>query len=269
MPGPPRGPLVPDDDDVAGLQGALGDGVHRALLAVEDPGGALEDRRRRTRRTSRPRPPGASDPRRIVSPPVVWIGSFIAWMIVPSGSGGAISARFSAIVLPVTVSASPCSRPASSSARSTTGTPPMRSMSVMTNRPNGLTSARCGVRSPIRLKSSRVRSTCASCAIAIRCRTALVEPPSAMTTVIAFSNAFLVMIWRAVMPLREQVHHGLAGGDREGVAAAVGRRRRGAAGQRHAERLGDAGHRVGGVHAAAGALARAGGLLDRGRARRG
>ena len=36
------GPLVPDDDDVAGLQRALGDGVHRALLAVEDAGGALE-----------------------------------------------------------------------------------------------------------------------------------------------------------------------------------------------------------------------------------
>ena len=35
--------LVADDDDVAGLERALGDGVHRALLAVEDPGGALED----------------------------------------------------------------------------------------------------------------------------------------------------------------------------------------------------------------------------------
>ncbi len=84
----------------------------------------------------------------------------------------------------------------------TTGMPPIRSMSVMTNRPKGLTSARCGVRSPMRLKSSRVRSTSASCAIAIRCSTALVEPPSAMTTVIAFSNASLVMIWRAVMPRR-------------------------------------------------------------------
>src|SRR4030067_914458 len=32
--------------------------------------------------------------------------------------------------------------------------------------------------------------------MAIRCNTALVEPPKAMTTVIAFSNAFLVMISR-------------------------------------------------------------------------
>ena len=80
----------------------------------------------------------------------------------------------------------------------------MRSTSVITNRPKGFTSASSGVRSPIRLKSSSSRSTCASCAIAIRCRTALVEPPSAMTTVIAFSNAFLVMIWRAVMPRRSR-----------------------------------------------------------------
>ena len=30
------GALVADDDDVAGLDPALGDGLHRALLAVED-----------------------------------------------------------------------------------------------------------------------------------------------------------------------------------------------------------------------------------------
>ena len=111
-----------------------------------------------------------------------------------------MSARFSAIVLPVTVSASPCSRPASSRARMTTGTPPIASMSVITYRPNGLTSARCGTLSPMRLKSSRVSSTFASLAIASRCSTALVEPPSAITTVIAFSNACLVRIVRAVMP---------------------------------------------------------------------
>ena len=33
----------------------------------------------------------------------------------------------------------------------------------------------------------------------------MVEPPSAMTTVIAFSNASLVMICRAVMPLRSRL----------------------------------------------------------------
>ena len=38
--------------------------------------------------------------------------------------------------------------------------------------------------------------------MASRCSTALVEPPKAMVTAIAFSNASLVMIWRAVIPWR-------------------------------------------------------------------
>ena len=38
--------------------------------------------------------------------------------------------------------------------------------------------------------------------MASRCSTALVEPPKAMTTAIAFSNASLVMMSRAVMPRR-------------------------------------------------------------------
>src|SRR6476620_1126060 len=33
-------------------------------------------------------PSGAREPRRIESPPVLWIGSLLAWMIAPSGSGG-------------------------------------------------------------------------------------------------------------------------------------------------------------------------------------
>ena len=135
-------------------------------------------------------------------PPVRWIGSDMARSTLPSTSGGAISARFSAMVRPVTVSTSPCSSPASSSARMTTGTPPTWSTSFITYCPNGLTFARCGTRAPIRRKSSSVSSTCASCAIASRCSTALVEPPNAITTAMAFSNASLVMIWRAVMPWR-------------------------------------------------------------------
>ena len=113
-----------------------------------------------------------------------------------------MSARFSAIVRPVTVRASPCSSPASSSAFITTGTPPTRSTSVITYCPNGLTSARCGTVAPIRLKSSRLRSTSASCAIASRCSTALVDPPNAITTAMAFSNASRVRMSRAVMPCR-------------------------------------------------------------------
>ena len=84
----------------------------------------------------------------------------------------------------------------------TTGTPPMRSTSVMTYWPNGLRSAMCGVRSAMRLKSDSCRSTPASRAMASRCSTALVEPPNAMVTAIAFSNAGLVMMSRAVMPWR-------------------------------------------------------------------
>ena len=133
-------------------------------------------------------------------PPVGWMGSSRRRRMAPSRSGGSSAARFSATVAPVTVSASPCSRPASSSARITTGTPPTRSTVLITCAPNGLTSARCGTRSPTRVKSSRSSGTPASCAIASRCSTALVDPPKAITTAMAFSNASRVRICRAVIP---------------------------------------------------------------------
>ena len=66
--------------------------------------------------------------------------------------------------------------------------------------PCGFMSAMCGTRAPTRLKSSSSSSTSASCAIASRCSTAFVEPPSAIVIAIAFSNASLVMIWRGRMP---------------------------------------------------------------------
>ncbi len=53
----------------------------------------------------------------------------------------------------------------------------------------------------MRVKSSIFRFTLAACAIASRCSTALVEPPSAITTAMAFSNAFFVMMSRGRMPL--------------------------------------------------------------------
>ncbi len=129
-------------------------------------------------------------------PPWAWIGVDSGCTTSPSGAGGSSSSRFSATVLPVTVRQSPWSSPASSSCCITTGTPPTRSRSVMWYLPCGFMSARCGTRAPMRLKSSSSSSTRASCAIASRCSTALVEPPSAMMTAIAFSNASLVMIWR-------------------------------------------------------------------------
>ena len=132
----------------------------------------------------------------------------------------------------------------------------------MWNLPPGFMSAMCGTLAAIRLKSSSSSSTPASLAIASRCSTALVEPPSAVVTAMAFSNASLVMISRGVMPEAQHVDDGLAGAPGVVLAAGVDRRRRGRAGQRHADRLGDRAHRVGGEHAAARALARAGLALD-------
>ena len=49
------------------------------------------------------RPAGASEPRRTLIPPSVWIGRSMGCTTTPSGPGGSSSARFSAIVAPVTV----------------------------------------------------------------------------------------------------------------------------------------------------------------------
>ncbi len=84
----------------------------------------------------------------------------------------------------------------------TASTPPTRSRSVITNFPAGRTSTRCGVRREIRSKSSSASSTPASWAMASRCSTAFVEPPRAITTAIAFSNASRVMICRGRMSAR-------------------------------------------------------------------
>ncbi len=195
-------------------------------------------------------------------PPVGWIGLSSARSTLPSGSGGAMWARFCAMVSPVTVRQSPCSRPASSSAFITTGTPPMWSTSNITCLPNGFTFARCGTFAPIRVKSSSDSLTLASCAIASRCSTALVEPPNAITTAIALSKASLVRMSRAVMPRRSSSttacplrrakpsrRRSVAGGaalpgsDMPSASAALS-------------------HGVRGVHAAARALARADRPLD-------
>ena len=82
----------------------------------------------------------------------------------------------------------------------TTGTPPTASRSLMWYGPWGFMSATWGTRRPTRSKSSRVSSTRASLAMASRWSTALVDPPTAMTTAMAFSKASLVMMWRGLMP---------------------------------------------------------------------
>jgi len=59
-----------------------------------------------------------------------------------------------------------------------------------------------GVFSLMALATSRFSSTPHSWAMAGRCSMLLVEQPRAMSTVRAFISASLVMIWRAVTPLR-------------------------------------------------------------------
>ena len=71
---------------------------------------------------------------------------------------------------------------------------------MVTKRPEGLRSHSTGTRPRMVSKSSMVRGTSAAWAMARRCSTALVEPPSAMTTAMAFSKALRVRIWRAVRP---------------------------------------------------------------------
>ena len=101
-----------------------------------------------------------------------------------------------------------------------------------------------------------------SCAIAGRCRPALVEPPEAATTVAAFSSALRVTMSRGRMLARDQIHDLLARRRAETVADLVGRRRAGRIRQRQPDRLGDRRHRVGGELRAAGAGRRAGDLLQ-------
>ena len=70
----------------------------------------------------------------------------------------------------------------------TAGVPPTLCRSSCTKRPLGFRSARNGTRSLTFWKSSIDSGTSTARAMAIRCSTALVEPPSAITTTIAFSK---------------------------------------------------------------------------------
>ena len=78
----------------------------------------------------------------------------------------------------------------------TWGIPPARCRSVATKRPDGFRSHNTGTRVRMASKSSSVRGTPAARAIARKWSTALVEPPIAIVTAIAFSNALRVRICR-------------------------------------------------------------------------
>ncbi|KAH3659803.1 hypothetical protein OGATHE_005848 [Ogataea polymorpha] len=87
----------------------------------------------------------------------------------------------------------------------TAGVPPNFCKSAITYFPEGLKSPSNGVFSEMAWKSSIVRSTLAELAMASRCKTALVDPPVAITYAMAFSNAGLVMMSRGVNPERSKV----------------------------------------------------------------
>ena len=137
-------------------------------------------------------------------------GMMISWW----GAQGSTSFKFSASVLPVTVMHSPWSMPASKSIFIRGSVPPIWTSSLIMYFPDGFRSAKTGTFAPIRVKSSIDRSTFIASAIAIKWRTALVEPPKVIISVMAFSNAFLVIIslglmsfsrrLRTASPAREQ-----------------------------------------------------------------
>ena len=102
----------------------------------------------------------------------------------------------------------------------------------------------------------------AACAIASRCSTALVEPPSAMTMVIAFSNALRVRMSRGRMPRSISCTTAAPARAQSSRLVVGDRRLRRAVRQAQAERLDRRRHGVGGVHAAARAGAGARVLLE-------
>ena len=113
-----------------------------------------------------------------------------------------------------------------------------------------------GVCALMRSKSGSASSTPASFAIASRCSTALVDPPVAATTAIAFSIAVRVMIVRGrPSELRELHRPARPTAVPTSAFARIGRRHAAAAERRDAERLADDRHRVRGELAAARARA--------------
>ena len=75
--------------------------------------------------------------------------------------------------------------------------PPARcTSSTWTSATEGATLHSTGTRRDSRSMSFMVKSISASCAAASRCSTVLVEPPMAMSSVMAFSNALKLAMMR-------------------------------------------------------------------------
>ena len=156
------------------------DRLHRPVLTVEDAGHALEAELA----VAQPgnlddRPFGASEPGAARRCPLGWIGASSGWTTTPSGSGrvelGEVL-RHRPAGHGEAVAVQQTGLEQVLHARPARHRPAPRS--VMWNLPPGFMSAMCGP-APTRLKSSSSSSTPASLAMASRCSTALVEPPSA------------------------------------------------------------------------------------------
>ncbi len=101
-----------------------------------------------------------------------------------------------------TVGTSVCSSPPRASSPRMPNTPPARCTSSMWYfGVFGATLHSCGTRRDSASMACRSKSTSASCAAASRCRMVLVEPPMAMSSVIAFSNAARVAMPRGRAPI--------------------------------------------------------------------
>ena len=137
-------------------------------------------------------PSGDRLPLRMAKWPCLYMARSMVWMTLCSGGSLGTSFRTSAMVLPVMVMQSPCSKPALSRIFMTWGIPPALCRSTAKALPLGLRSHKTGVRLRMTSKSSMVHSTPAQWAMAKKCSTALVEPPVAMITATAFSMDFRV-----------------------------------------------------------------------------
>ena len=178
-----------------------------------------------------------------------------------SGLSTFLPARFSPTVLPVTVCAPVLIRPPRESSCMRAGMPPAWWRSARSWGPPGDMKQRCGVLSLKVLNISSVSGTPASLAIAGRWSEVLVEPPKAMSTVIALAKASAVRIAEGLRSFLHQLHDLHPRLFRQPDPLRPDGRDRPVSRQAHPQDLGEAVHRIGREHPRAGADPRAGASL--------
>ena len=139
------------------------------------------------------------------------------------------------IGVPDTVSASPCNN--GSSSRRRAGSPPASKKSSISRDPAGMMSTRSGKREPTRSMSSSVSGTPTRPARASRWITALVDPPIADSTRMAFSNASIVRMLLGLQVLPDHLDDSPTGEVSESPASRVRSREGCTLRKRHPERL--------------------------------